>query len=72
MDETTRPPVRLQAISSKPLSLKDTQVHIDEFLSDLKSHNAFAKGLDSTTTSQLEKLSKALREERAREQKARR
>ncbi|KAI6096895.1 hypothetical protein EDD16DRAFT_1499963 [Pisolithus croceorrhizus] len=71
MDDTARPPVRLQAISSKPLSLKDTQVHVDGFLSDLNSRNAFVKGLDSTTTSQLEKLSKALREERARERKER-
>ncbi|KAI5992280.1 hypothetical protein F5J12DRAFT_458895 [Pisolithus orientalis] len=67
MDDTTRPPVRLQAISSKPLSLKDTQRHLDEFLSDLKRRNAFAKGLDSTIISQLEKLNNALGEERARE-----
>ncbi|KAI5980792.1 hypothetical protein EDD15DRAFT_2342820 [Pisolithus albus] len=71
MDDTARPPLRLQAISSKPLSLKDTQLHIDEFLRDLNSRNAFAKGLDSTTSSQLEKLGKALKEERVRERKER-
>ena len=59
---TTHPPVRLHAVSSEPLSMKAAHAHVDEFLSSLKMRST----LDATVTAQLAKLSKALKEERAR------
>lgn len=65
MDDTsTHPPVRLHSTSSQPLSMKAAQAHVDEFLSSLKVRSTPSK--DATVTSQLVKLSKALKEERAR------
>ncbi|KAG6331799.1 hypothetical protein ID866_7292 [Astraeus odoratus] len=69
MDDTTRPPVRLQAISTEPLSLKGTQSRIDEFLSDLEKRSTPVKGLDTTITSQLVKLKNAIKEERIRDRR---
>ncbi|KIJ65349.1 hypothetical protein HYDPIDRAFT_88303 [Hydnomerulius pinastri MD-312] len=69
MDDIARPPVRLQATSSVPLSLKAAQSRVDDFLSDFQSRSSPSKGGDTTITAQLEKLSKALKEQRARERK---
>ncbi|KAF8839379.1 hypothetical protein BDN67DRAFT_953611 [Paxillus ammoniavirescens] len=67
MDDIARPPVRLQANSSTSLSLKATQAHIDAFLNDFQSRSSPSKGGDATMTAQLDKLSKALKEQRARD-----
>ncbi|KAF9237140.1 hypothetical protein BU15DRAFT_49139, partial [Melanogaster broomeanus] len=67
--EVARPPVRLQANSSTKLSLKATQTCIDEFLNDFQNRSTPSKGGDTTITAQLEKLSKALKEQRARNRK---
>ncbi|KAF9224264.1 hypothetical protein BS17DRAFT_780784 [Gyrodon lividus] len=69
MDDIARPPVRLQANSSTLLPLKAAQTRIDEFLSDLLSRSSPSKGGDATMTAQLEKLSKALTEQRTRHRK---
>ncbi|KAL4061938.1 hypothetical protein J3A83DRAFT_4115079 [Scleroderma citrinum] len=66
MDDTAHPPVRLHPTSSQPLSMKATQAHVDEFLSNIKMHSGLYKGFDASITSQLVKLSKALKEERTR------
>ncbi|KIM60126.1 hypothetical protein SCLCIDRAFT_1217152 [Scleroderma citrinum Foug A] len=66
MDDASTPPVRLHPTSSQPLSMKAAQAHVDEFLSSLKVRSTPSKGFDATVTSQLVKLSKALKEERAR------
>ncbi|KIK76048.1 hypothetical protein PAXRUDRAFT_171031 [Paxillus rubicundulus Ve08.2h10] len=69
MDDIAHPPVRLQANSSTPLSLKVAQARIDEFLNDFRSRSSPSKGGDATMTAQLDKLSKALKEQRARGRK---
>ncbi|KAI9572014.1 hypothetical protein HD554DRAFT_1987150, partial [Boletus coccyginus] len=66
MEDTTRPPVRVQANASSPLSLKAAQSHVDEFLIDFQTRSTPSKGGDTTITAQLEKLSKSLKEQRAR------
>ncbi|KAF8141329.1 hypothetical protein EV363DRAFT_1465357 [Boletus edulis] len=72
MEDTTRPPVRIQANASSSLSLKATKSHLDEFLIDFHTRSTPSKGGDTTITAQLEKLSKSLKEQRARERQIRR
>ncbi|EIW75326.1 hypothetical protein CONPUDRAFT_85546 [Coniophora puteana RWD-64-598 SS2] len=68
MDDTVYPPVRLQPLASRPLSEKHAQASIDAFLDSY-----YARGMqnggsaDSTVTAQLQKLSAALKDGRARE-----
>lgn len=71
MEDTTRPPVRIQANASSSLSLKAAQSHVDEFLIDFQARSTPSKGGDTTITAQLEKLSKSLKEQRARERQNR-
>ncbi|KAH7891004.1 hypothetical protein F5I97DRAFT_118058 [Phlebopus sp. FC_14] len=70
MDDIARPPARLQVHSSTPLSMKNAQAHVDDFLSDFRSRSTPSKGGDNTITAQLEKLGRALKEQRARERRA--
>ncbi|KAH7910249.1 hypothetical protein BJ138DRAFT_132954 [Hygrophoropsis aurantiaca] len=69
MDDIAHSPVRLQAISSTPLSAKSAQSTIDNFLSDFQNRSTPSKGGDTTITAQLQKLSNALKEKRARDRK---
>lgn len=68
MEDTNRPPVRIQANASSPLSLKVAQSRVDEFLVDFHTRSTPSKGGDSAITAQLEKLSASLKEQRARDQ----
>ena len=71
MEDATRPPVRVQANVSCPLSLKAAQSRVDEFLIDFQARSMPSKGGDTTITAQLEKLSKSLKEQRARARRTR-
>lgn len=71
MEHTTRPPVRIQANTSSPLSLKTAKSHVDEFLIDFQTRSTPSKGGDITITAQLEKISKSLKEQRVRERQTR-
>lgn len=71
MEDWGRPPVRIQANASLPLTLKSTQSHLDDFLIDFQTRSTPSKGGDTTITAQLEKLSKSLKEQRARERQTR-
>lgn len=71
MDDVVRPPARVQANASSPLSLKAAQSHVDEFLIDFQARSIPSKGGDTTITAQLDKLSKSLKEQRARERQNR-
>lgn len=63
MDDIAHPPVRLQATSSIPISLKNALSRLDNFLSDFQARSTPSKGSDTSITAQLQKLSKALKEE---------
>lgn len=71
MEVAALPPVRVQAHASSPLSLKAAQSNVDQFLSDFQSRSVPSKGGDTTITAQLHKLSKSLKEQRARERQNR-
>jgi hypothetical protein len=62
MDDSVRPPVRLQAISSTGLSTKSVKARVDEFMADFQNRSTPAKGGDTTATAQLQKLSDALQQ----------
>lgn len=72
MDDFARPPVRIQANASSPLSLKAAQSHVDAFLIDYQTRSTPSKGGDTTITAQLDKLSRSLKEQRAQERQNRR
>ena len=61
MDDSVRPPVRLQAISSTGLSTKSVKASIDAFMADFQNRSTPVKG-DTTVTAQLQKLSDALQQ----------
>ncbi|EGN96960.1 hypothetical protein SERLA73DRAFT_185219 [Serpula lacrymans var. lacrymans S7.3] len=69
MDESLRPPVRLQAISATTISLKSANASVNDFLADFQSRSTPSKGGDTTITAQLQKLSDALQERRTRDRK---
>lgn len=71
MEDVARPPVRIQANASSPLSLKSAKSHVDEFLIDFQARSTPSEGNDTTITAQLEKLSRSLKEQRARERQNR-
>lgn len=62
MDDSVRPPVRLQAISSTGLSTKGVKARVDDFLVDLQNRSTPSKGGDTAVTAQLQKLSDALQQ----------
>ncbi|KAG9308040.1 hypothetical protein JVU11DRAFT_12607 [Chiua virens] len=70
MEDSARPPIRIRAISSSPLSLKVAQVNVDAFLNDFQARSMPSKGGDTTIIAQLEKLKKSLKEQRARERQS--
>ena len=64
------PPPRIAAITSKVLSTKRAQLHLQAFLDEFETRNPPSKGGDKTVTAQLQKLNKALLEERQRQKAA--
>lgn len=62
MESTSRPPVRLHATSSQPLTEQAALDTVRKFLRGSSSHGVLAKGPDTTVVSQLEKFCKALEE----------
>jgi hypothetical protein len=65
------PPPRITATSSKVISTKRAQLHLQAFLDEFETRNPPNKGGDKTVTAQLQKLNKALLEERLREKATR-
>ena len=65
------PQPRIIATSSKALSTKRAQLHLQAFLDEFETRNPPNKGGDKTVTAQLQKLNKALLEERLREKATR-
>jgi hypothetical protein len=70
MDDIAYPPVRLQAISSISISLNNALSRVDDFLNDFQARSTPSKGSDTSITTQLQKLSKALKEECIRQSKS--
>ena len=68
-EDIARPPVRIQANASSPLSFKAAQSHVDGFLIDFRARSGPSKGGDAAITAQLHKLSESLKEQRARERR---
>jgi hypothetical protein len=64
MDRPLVPPVRIQAISATPISLKVAQKNMENFLDDFQARSTSAQGGNGTVTVQLRKLAVALKEER--------
>ncbi|KAF7296683.1 Short-chain dehydrogenase/reductase family protein [Mycena chlorophos] len=64
MDTPLHPPLRVTPLSGKPLTSKNTQKRLEVFLQDLQDRTTAAQGGQTTVTVQLEKLAKALKEER--------
>ncbi len=65
------PPPRITATTSKVLSAKRAQIRLQAFLDEFENRNPPSKGGDKTVTAQLQKLNKALLEERQRQKAAR-
>lgn len=65
------PPPRITTTSSKVLSAKRAQSRLQAFLDEFENRNPPSKGGDKTVTAQLQKLNKALLEERHRQKVAR-
>ncbi|KAF7296678.1 hypothetical protein HMN09_01076600 [Mycena chlorophos] len=57
-------PLRVTPLSSRSLTTKGTQKGLELFLQDLQDRTTAAQGGQTTVTVQLEKLAKALKEER--------
>ena len=64
MDPPLAPPVRIQAISSMPITTKEVRKSVEKFLDDLQSRTTSAQGGNTAVTVQLQKLANALKEER--------
>ncbi|EAU90710.1 hypothetical protein CC1G_03979 [Coprinopsis cinerea okayama7 len=64
MEAPLNPPVRIQAVSSVPISVKATEKHIAAFLDDFQMRSAASLGGNTAVTVQLKKLKEALYEER--------
>jgi hypothetical protein len=61
------PPPRIIPSTTKSLSTKRAQSRLETFLDEFESRNSALKGGDKTITVQLQKLNKALLEERQRQ-----
>lgn len=64
MDAPIYPPVRLQPISSTPLSARKTQKVLETFLDDFQTRSTASQGGNTAVTVQLQKLKDALQEGR--------
>ncbi|KAF8159224.1 hypothetical protein B0H34DRAFT_394411 [Crassisporium funariophilum] len=69
MDPPLAPPVRLQALSSTPISAKQAQKNLEAFLDDFQARSTSTQGGNTAVTVQLQKLTNALKEERAQKKK---
>ncbi|KAJ7074680.1 hypothetical protein C8F01DRAFT_1274211 [Mycena amicta] len=65
MDAPLNPPLRVAALSSKPLTNKSTQKRLELFLEDFQNRSTAAQGGQPAVTVQIQKLCTALTEERA-------
>ncbi|KAI0248752.1 hypothetical protein BJV78DRAFT_770048 [Lactifluus subvellereus] len=65
--DNINPPPRITATTSKNLSTKRAQIHLQAFLDDFENRNSALKGGDKTVTVQLQKLNRALLDERQRQ-----
>ncbi|KAJ7197741.1 hypothetical protein GGX14DRAFT_525986 [Mycena pura] len=63
MDAPLHPPLRVVALSSKPLTKKGTRKRLEVFLQDLQDRTTTSRG-GTAVTVQVQKLRDALREER--------
>ncbi|KAJ6582143.1 hypothetical protein B0H19DRAFT_1252275 [Mycena capillaripes] len=64
MDAPLHPPLRVDALSSKPLTSKSTQKRLEVFLQDLQDRTTAAQSGHTAVTVQVQKLKDALKEER--------
>ncbi|KAF5379377.1 hypothetical protein D9615_006629 [Tricholomella constricta] len=66
MDSPIHPPVRLQPISTLPLSARRTQKELDRFLDNFQARSTASHDAgNAAVTVQLQKLREALQEERS-------
>ena len=65
MDKPLIPPLRIQPVSATDISTKATRRRLEAFLYDFQARNTSAQGGNTAVTVQLQKLSYALKEERA-------
>lgn len=65
--DNINPPPRITATTSKNLSAKRAQTRLQAFLDDFENRNSALKGGDKTVTVQLQKLNRALLDERQRQ-----
>lgn len=65
------PPPRITTTTSEALFTKRAQLNLQAFLEEFENRNPPSKGGDKTVTAQLQKLNKALIEERHRRKAAR-
>jgi hypothetical protein len=70
MDDIAYPPLRLQTLSSVQISSENALSRVDHFLSDFQARSTPSKGSDTSITAQLQKMSKALKEECIRQSKS--
>ncbi|KAJ7694586.1 hypothetical protein B0H17DRAFT_1199111 [Mycena rosella] len=64
MDAPLHPPLRITALSGKPLSTKSTQKRLEAFLQDFEDRTTAAQSGQTAVTVQVQKLRDALKEER--------
>ncbi|KAJ7148540.1 hypothetical protein C8R43DRAFT_855104, partial [Mycena crocata] len=64
MDAPLHPPLRIDALSSKPLTSKSTQKRLEVFLQDFQDRTTASQSGHTTMTVQVTKLKDALKEER--------
>ncbi|KAF7299459.1 Short-chain dehydrogenase/reductase family protein [Mycena indigotica] len=70
MDSPLHPPPRVTALASKPLTTKSAQKRLELFLDDFQARSTASQSGTTTVTVQVEKLQKALKEEREEMKKA--
>ncbi|KAF7356144.1 Short-chain dehydrogenase/reductase family protein [Mycena venus] len=64
MDAPLHPPLRIDALSTKPLSSKSTQKRLEAFLQDFQDRTTAAQSGHTAVTVQVQKLKDALKDER--------
>ncbi|KAJ7097236.1 hypothetical protein B0H15DRAFT_773681 [Mycena belliarum] len=64
MDAPLHPPLRIDALTSKPLSAKSTQKRLESFLQDFQDRTTAAQSGHTAVTVQVRKLRDALKEEK--------
>jgi len=64
MDIPLHPPLRIQTLTSSPLSKKSTETSIEAFIDDFQARSTTTQGSNTAVTVQLQKLKDALRDER--------